>query len=72
MYSRLYNLLRRVFECEDVFDEEMEAICFNTGLPVEHILKVIKWLFIAQDIRYWNYSGRNMTWGIVSPVDMGG
>ena len=69
MYSRLYNLLRRVFECEDVSDEEMEAIYFNTGLPVDHILKAIKWLFIEQDIRYWNYSGRNMTWGIVPPAN---
>jgi len=69
MYSRLYGLLRRVFECEDVSDDEMETIRFNTGLPVDHILKAIKWLFIEQDIRYWNYSGRNMTWGLVPPVE---
>ena len=67
MYARLYELLRRVFECEDVSDDEMEKIHFNTGLPVDHILKAIKWLFIEQDIRYWNY--RNMTWGLVPPVD---
>ena len=70
MYARLHGLLRRVFECEDVSDDEMEAIHFSTGLPVDHILKAIKWLFIEQDIRYWNYSGRNMTWGLVPPVDM--
>lgn len=69
MYIRLHRLLKRVFECKDVSDEEMEAIHFDTGLPVDHILKVIKWLFIEQDIRYWNYSGRNMTWEIVPPVD---
>ncbi len=68
MYIRLYGLLRRVFECEDVPDDEMEKIHFNTGLPVDHILKAIKWLFIEQDIRYWNYSGRYMTWGLVPPV----
>ena len=70
MYTRLYELLRRVFECEDVPDDEMRGIHFNTGLPVDHILKVIKWLFIEQDIRYWNYSGRNMTWGVVPPPDV--
>ena len=68
MYTRLYELLRRVFECDDVSDDEMDAIHFSTGLPVDHILKVIKWLFIEQDIRYWNYAGRNMTWGLVPPV----
>lgn len=65
MYSRLYALLRSVYECHDVSETAMESIHFNVGLPVDHILKVIKWLFIEQDIRYWNYSGRNMTWGIV-------
>lgn len=70
MYCRLYKLLRRVFECEDVSDTEISEIQFNTGLPVDHILKAIKWLFIEQDIRYWNYSGRNMTWGLVPPADM--
>ena len=69
MYRRLYRLLRRVFECEDVSDAEMDEIQFKTGLPVDHILKAIKWLFIEQDIRYWNYSGRNMTWGLVPPAD---
>ena len=46
-------------------DEEMMGLSFETGLPVDHIVKAIKWLFIEQDIRYWNYSGRNMTWGLV-------
>lgn len=65
MYERLYNLLLRVFECHDVSDNEMAGIKFSTGFAVDHILKAVKWLFIEQDIRYWNYSGRNMTWGIV-------
>ena len=65
MYRLLYDLLVRVYECQDVSDEEMAAIRFESGFPVDHIIKTIKWLFIEQDIRYWNYSGRNMTWGIV-------
>lgn len=69
MYVRLHKFLRRVYECEDISDADMETIQFNTGLPVDHILKAIKWLFIEQDIRYWNYSGRSMTWGLVPSVD---
>lgn len=65
MYAKLYKLLRKVYKCKDVTDEEMEDIQFSSGLPVDHILKVIKWMFIEQDIRYWNYSGRKMTWSIV-------
>lgn len=69
MYARLYSLLKRVFECEDVSDEEMSEIRFHSGLPADHILKAIKWLFIEQDIRYWNYSGRTMTWRLVPEPD---
>lgn len=64
-YARLFPLLQRVYACDDISDAEMESFHFSTGLPVDLILKVIKWLFIEQDIRYWNYSGRDMTWGIV-------
>lgn len=68
-YVVLYSLLRRVFECEDVMDDDMKGVKFETGLPVDHIIKTIKWLFIEQDIRYWNYSGRNMAWGMVPAPD---
>ena len=64
-YTHLYKLLERIYECDDVDDSEMSKLHFSVGLPVDHILKTIKWLFIEQDIRYWNYSGRNMTWDIV-------
>ena len=65
MYAKLYTLLKKVYECYEVTEEEMEGVSFSTGLSVDHIIKTIKWLFIEQDIRYWNYSGRHMTWGIV-------
>ena len=65
MFKALYRVLRQVFECHDVSDEEINKIKFNSGLPVDHVVKATKWLFIEQDIRYWNFSGRNMTWGIV-------
>ena len=35
-------------------------IKFKSGLPVEVLLNLIKWLFIEQDVTYWNFSGRNM------------
>lgn len=65
MYSKLFHVLQQVYECHDVSDSELSGIKFTTGYPVDHIVKAIKWLFIEQDIRYWNYSGRNMTWGII-------
>lgn len=40
-----------------------EEFCNLPGLDYEVILKVIKWLFIEQDICYWNWSGRAMLMG---------
>ena len=65
MYRRFYHLLKRVYECHDVDYSELNGIVFHSGLEPDHILKVIKWLFIEQDIRYWNYSGRAMTWNVI-------
>jgi len=72
MFKKLYRILRRIFECHDVSEEEINRIKFNVGLPVDHIVKTTKWLFIEQDIRYWNYSGRYMTWGMIPPIDAEG
>lgn len=59
-YKRLYELIKRVYKCEDINPREFEKLNFKRGFPVDMILSVIKWFFIEQDIRYWNYSGRNM------------
>lgn len=37
--------------------------------PIAIILLAIKWLFIEQDITYWNWSGRNMLYNQL--IEMG-
>lgn len=61
-YKKLHEAIIRVYNCEDPSDilPEYQTLKFNTGHPVDLILKVIKWFFIEQDIRDWNYSGRHM------------
>ena len=39
------------------------------GLIILIILLAIKWLFIEQDITYWNWSGRNMLYNHL--IEMG-
>jgi len=41
---------------------------FSVGRTVEALLKPLPWLFIEQDIRYWNYTGRNMTIQLVEDL----
>lgn len=59
---RLQQAIERVYNCEDPEDilPEYADVKFNKGHPIDLILKVIKWFLIEQDIRDWNYSGRQM------------
>lgn len=41
---------------------------FSVGRTPEALLKPLPWLFIEQDVRYWNYTGRNMTIGMVEQL----
>lgn len=63
-----YNLnillmgVNKIFICED--DDRIidwlnaKNIIFSCGEDIKVLLKVIKWMFIEQDLRYWNFSGR--------------
>jgi hypothetical protein len=52
--------------------DSLKGIVFKdyegTAHPIEIILLAIKWLFIEQDITYWNWSGRDMLWGHIQTV----
>jgi len=41
---------------------------FSVGRTPEALLKPLPWLFIEQDVRYWNYTGRNMTIELVEKL----
>lgn len=61
----MLEMIEKVFYCIDPeliienfeLDEEFRDV---PGLSYEVLLKSLKWLFIEQDIRYWNWSGRGM------------
>jgi hypothetical protein len=61
-----YQILRKaiddVYGCEEPDDVLIKCpdLTFNSGLPMDSILKLLKWLFIEQDLTYWNHSGRRM------------
>lgn len=67
-YKKLYELMMKVYNCENINEETMNELIFPTGFSTEMILKTLKWLFIEQDIRYWNYSGRDMLWQEIQEI----
>jgi hypothetical protein len=59
----LIAAIERVWNCEDPDKVLSETpLKFKKGLSAELILKALKWLFIEQDVTYWNYDGRMMLW----------
>ena len=59
-YEKVSKVLSKLYNCEFVNEEEYSNIYFEMGIEIEGILKIIKWLFLEQDVTYWNYSGRAM------------
>ena len=63
-YEKVANQIRNIFEIKDYCFDEIKHIKFLDGdgieRPIGIALLAIKWLFIEQDITYWNWSGRNM------------
>lgn len=66
-YMKLISVLEDVYNCKDICQGDM-MIDFMSGYSSELIIKTLKWLFIEQDIRYWNYSGRDMLWNGIKHI----
>ncbi|MCX2717476.1 hypothetical protein OQH61_06990 [Helicobacter sp. MIT 21-1697] len=65
-YSKIQELIKRIFLCENfnIAKEVQDLSPFvnydGEAIPIAVILCCIKWLFIEQDVTYWNWSGRSM------------
>ena len=59
-FAQLKPLLDKVYQCVPVADDEYAHYSFSSGMSVEFLFKTIKWLFVEQDITYWNWTGRAM------------
>ena len=55
-------ILNQIFNCHNVILSPASVGSFldynGDSLPIEIIILCVKWLFIEQDITYWNWSGR--------------
>lgn len=68
-YKILRHLIDKTYNCQDVSLEECHSCTFRGEYSVELIIKVLKWLFIEQDITYWNRSGREMLYNGIIEID---
>lgn len=60
--KKILGDLEKIYNCHEPDDKTIDYSIYNNlpGFPMDLIFKTSKWFFIEQDIRYWNYSGRNM------------
>lgn len=59
-FGKVNNLIDILYKTNAIKDHELKLLYFDTGYTIEMLLKTIKWIFIEQDITYWNWSGRAM------------
>lgn len=58
-FKLLMKAIDEVYNGKDVNTViEYFNLNFKTGLSTELLLKLLKWMFILEDIYYWNYKGR--------------
>ena len=63
-FAKLLTTITQIYNCTendvDVLLKKHRRLknSFRTGGPVEVLLKIIKWLFIMEDIVYWDNEGR--------------
>ncbi len=68
-FVAVQTLIDRIYNCENVPDSDIPNMDYESvGYPLDHILKISKWLFIEQDITYWNFSGRAMFYSSLSQM----
>lgn len=68
-YEILYIALEATYSCSYVDFGTLNLLHFESGFSCDLIIKILKWLFIEQDIRYWNYSGRDMLWHSIYSIN---
>ncbi|MCX6770240.1 MAG: hypothetical protein NT051_06240 [Candidatus Micrarchaeota archaeon] len=70
IYLKLIEAITRVWNCEEpnVVMREYPGFNFTCGHSVELLLKALKWLFIEQDVTYWNYVGREKLMAAIKSV----
>ena len=58
IFNQTQILIDEIYQCNEYNINSLSYEIDN--ISIELLLKVVKWLFVEQDITYWSYSGREM------------
>lgn len=63
-YLKVRQIISKIFSLEDFDIHEVDDLFFTDAdgekRPIAILILAIRWLFVEQDITYWNWSGRSM------------
>ena len=65
LYKELKLQIQKIYKCLMLDRIEFD---FGVGIDTEILLECIKWLFVEQDVTYWNYSGRAMFYSKIQEI----
>ena len=65
LYNELKEQIDFIYNCESTTETNF---AFTLGHPTDLLLECIKWLFVEQDVTYWNYSGRTMLFNAINEI----
>jgi hypothetical protein len=65
LYNSLIAQVDLIFNCQQ---PTKVNFAFKSGHSSELILECVKWLFVEQDVTYWNYSGRSMFYNAIKEI----
>ena len=65
LYDEMKIQIEKIYNC---LNPDKVDFYFGVGIDSEILLECIKWLFVEQDITYWNYSGRGMFYSEIQKI----
>ena len=71
--SAIVPLINDIYNCKNIIlpQSGITFLDYNGAQhPIEIILLALKWLFIEQDVTYWNYSGRSTLYGLLKSNEL--
>ena len=68
-FKKLISAITTIYNVEeyDIAEQYIETLP-SVGWDYEVLLKLLRWLFIEQDITYWSGEGRNMLYSAILKI----
>ena len=67
-FEKLFDVIRRIYLCLPVSDDEIAALHFESGMPADFLVYLMQKLFLEEDINYPTGMGREYPWSYIMNI----